>query len=269
MKLAVVVGANGFLGSELVNKLISCDFEVVAIYNSKYDRINNKARILTSSELLDLDICPDFVFYSSGNYTNSHYELLEINNILYKYSVKFYRSKMIYISSTNVYGNSSDIITECSPYYNPSLYALSKLAGEFVVRAMKRFSIVRLTYIYGPGISNNSFIPHIIASAKSNNKIILFGKGEREQDYIYIDDAVNICLASALNNENRIYLGATGISISNKKVSFEIKKWIECSIEFEGTETGQSYYFNPRNTFDELGWKPLTSFSDGIKKMLV
>lgn len=269
MKLVLVVGANGFLGSALVNKLLSLDCEVIAIYNTSFDKINKKARIHTTKELFDLNIQPDTVFYLSGNYAIPHDKLLQINDDLYKYSLRFPNSKMIYISSTNVYGNSDKIITENAPFNNPGTYALSKLAGEFVVSSMKHFSILRLAYIYGPGISNNSFIPQIIHSAKVNKKINLFGNGQREQDYLYIDDAVNICLASALNKDNNIYLGATGISVSNKKVAEEIKKYIDCSIEYKGEETGKSFYFDPSKTFELLDWHPTTTIAEGIQKMLV
>ncbi|MCF6129903.1 NAD(P)-dependent oxidoreductase [Flavobacterium sp. AS60] len=269
MKLAVVVGANGFLGSALVEKLLDHNFKVAAVYNAAKDKINKEAELFTNEEFLNSKLKPDFIFYLSGNYASSHSALLEINEILYKYSLKFNDSKMVYVSSTNVYGNTNEIVTENSPFNNPGLYAQSKLAGEFIVKTMSHFSIVRLSYIYGSGINNSSFIPTIIASAKTDKKITLFGEGEREQDYIYIDDAVSLCLASALNGNNHTYLGATGISVSNKKIAEEIQKHIECVIEYTGKETGQSFYFNPKQTFEALNWKPQISISEGIKKMLL
>lgn len=268
MKVAAVVGANGFLGSALVEKLIAKNFEVAAVYNSATDKINKKAKLFTNEELLNSSLQPDFIFYLSGNYANSHAKLLEINAVLYQYTLKFPNSKMVYVSSTNVYGNTTAVVTENSPFNNPGLYAQSKLAGEFIVKAMPSFSILRLAYIYGPGITNSSFIPAIIASAKANKKITLFGQGERKQDYIYIDDAVSLCMASALNENNETYLGASGISISNKEVSEEIQKHIDCVIEYTGEENGQSFYFNPKYTFETLNWKPQTTISEGIKKML-
>lgn len=268
MKTAIVVGANGFLGSALVNQLIIMDFKVFAVYHTSHDKVNDKAILLTNDEVLVSNITPDFIFYLSGNYANQHRQLVEINTILSHYALKFNKAKMVYVSSTNVYGSPSGLITENYPYNNPGIYAQSKLSGEFIVKVMSRFAIVRLAYIYGPGITNNSFIPAIISSALKEKRITLFGKGEREQDYIYIDDAVSICIASALNEDNNTYLGATGISISNKGVSEEIQKYTGCSIEFVGEETGQSFYFNPKFTFDILNWKPKTSFAEGIKKML-
>jgi UDP-glucose 4-epimerase len=268
MKTAVVVGANGFLGSALVDKLLSQNYNVVAIYNSSFDKINKLATIYTKAQLFQSEIQPDYIFYLPGNYALSHHEMLQLNDDLYQYSLKFANSKMVYISSTNVYGNSDEIINEDSVFNNPSLYALSKISGEFIVSAMKHFSIVRLAYIYGSGIANKSFIPQIIDAARNVKKITLFGKGERKQDYIYVDDAVNLCIACAINKINNIYLGATGISVSNEEIAQEIKKHVECDIVFVGEETGKSFYFNPTKTFKDLGWTPQTTISEGIKRML-
>lgn len=268
MKTAVVVGANGFLGSALVHELIKQNIEVIAIYNVNHDNINKKARLMKNQDLLASNFKIDFLFYLPGNYANSHSKLLGLNNILYQYSLKFDHAKIIYVSSTNVYGNPENVVTENSPFNQPQLYALSKLAGEFIVKSMRHFAILRLAYLYGSGITNNSFIPSIIKSAKKDKKITLFGDGEREQDCVYIDDAVSLCIACAKQDENEIYLGATGVSVSNKKVALEIQKHTGCIIEYKGIEKGQSFYFDPSQTFEKLNWQPKTSIEQGLKNML-
>ena len=268
MPIAVVVGANGFLGSGLVDELINQNMEVMAVYNTQFANINKLAKLISNEQFLNGNFEPDYIFYAPGNYANTHEELLKINQTLYLYSLKFRNSKFIYISSTNVYGIHSDVIRENSTYDNPGLYALSKLSGEFIVSVTPKYSIVRLTYIYGASISNNSFIPQIIKSAKSLNQITLSGNGSRMQDYIYIDDAVDICLRSAMIEENNIYLGATGTSNSNKEVAEEIAKWVDCTVQYSGQDLGQSFHFNPQKTFNKLNWIPKVSISEGIKRML-
>lgn len=269
MKLAVVVGANGFLGSAIVNELINKGFKVLAVYNNRFESINKNAQLITSDELLKSDFQPDCVFYVTGNYTNTHNELLSINNLLYNYTQRFTDSKFVYVSSTNVYGVNDDIISEKSPFNNPSNYALSKLSGEFIVSATKHYSIVRLTYIYGPNITNNSFVPQIIKSAKEAKQITIFGTGTRTQDYIYINDAVSFCINAAQTDSNCILLGATGKSISNKEVAEEIAKNIDCKIVYKDLDLGQSFKFNPEESHRLLNWSPKVSFAEGIKMMIV
>lgn len=268
MELSIVVGANGFLGSSLVNKLIENNQEVFAVYNSNYVSINKNATIVSLKEVFKLSINPNYIYYLPGNYSTSHQDLVRINEELIQFCKVFPNAKFIYISSTNVYGLNDEILTENSDFKSPGLYGLSKLSGEFVISSMKYYSIIRMTYIYGLGISNNSFIPQMISKAREK-KIILFGNGERKQDYIHIDDAVDLCIAGASHDKNVTVIGATGISYSNLEVCKEIRRHISCDIEFTGVETGLSFHFNTDKVLKELNWKPKVKFTEGIKKMLL
>ena len=268
MKKAVIIGANGFLGSSLVKRLLSENLEVIAIYNNNYENIDNRAIIIKKNVFNNYSGNIDYIYFLSGNYTNTYNEFISINYDLLKYTNKFKSAKFIYISSTNVYGNHNTEITESSCYNNPSLYGNFKLAGEFLISSLKNYSIIRLTYLYGPGITNSSFLPNIINSAISRSEIIITGSGKRFQDYLYIDDAVDLCYKCSLINENRIYLGATGKKISNNDAAFEIFKHIKCKIRYDGNDTSPSFIFNPIETFKFLNWLPQTSFEVGIEKMI-
>lgn len=269
MKTALVVGANGFLGSNLVNRLLVENIRVIAVFNKSRERINAKAILINHNEIFHSEITPNYIFYVSGNYSISHAELLQLNANLYQYIKKYPKAKIIYVSSTNVYGNTSEVITENSSFSNPGLYGLSKIEGEFMVMSLKQYAIIRLAYVYGEGISNNSFIPFLIASAKKDKKVILYGEGKREQDYLYIHDAVDLCIEAALSESNQIFLGATGKSLSNLYVAKEIQKYIDFKIELsEKTDSSCSFYFNPQKTFERLDWKPQITFNEGIKKMI-
>jgi UDP-glucose 4-epimerase len=268
MRTIAVVGANGFLGSELVRRFLDLKVNVTAVYNQRKDNIDKRATIMTSDELLDSDVNLQCIFFAIGNYTCSHKELLSINELLSAITGKFVNARCVYISSSNVYGSHSDIINETSSFNNPTLYALSKLAAEFIVTSLSNFSVIRFTYIYGPGITNQSFIPKLIKSAKENKKIMLFGNGVRKQDYIYINDAVDFCVRVWETDSNDIYLGATGISISNREVAEEIAKISKCEVQYTGIEMGDSYRFDPTLSFQKLQWAPKVAFTDGITQMM-
>jgi nucleoside-diphosphate-sugar epimerase len=268
MKTSVVVGANGFLGSALVKKLISEGQKVIAVYNLHFNNIDVRANILSNEEFLNSSFEIDFIYFLSGNYTNSHSQLIDINLNLFRYVEKYPEKKFIYISSTNVYGKHNVDITENSSFNNPSLYASFKLSGEFLVSSLKHYSIVRLTYLYGPGITNSSFLPTIIRQAKENALIHIAGNGERYQDYLYIDDAVEFLIFTSEIFENQIYLAASGIKTTNKKVALLISNYTGCKVDFIGEELSPSYGFNPSKTFKILNWKPKVEFEVGLLNML-
>lgn len=269
MKKALVVGANGFLGNAIVQKLIDENIEVAAIYNNKYAAIPKEASVYTKSEFFKLNTPVDYIFFACGNYQNTHPELIQLNLELLSYIEKFPSAKFVYISSVNVYGNAPEVLTEDSPYFQPTIYGQSKLAGEFLVASLPHHSIVRCTNLYGKGYDKPSFVPTIVKDAQQKGKIVLQGKGDRVHDYLHVKDAAQAIFLSALAPENRIYLAATGNSISNKKLAEEIAKIIPCQIEYTGEDSSASARFNPQKTFDLLRWKPEISLQEGLKEMLL
>lgn len=268
MKTAVVVGANGFLGSRLVKKLLKEHLNIIAVYNLNNFNISPLVKTMRKEAFFNTTHNVDYIYFLSGNYANSHKQLIEINCDLQRYITKYPNAKFVYISSTNVYGFHSDEITENSSLNNPSLYGRFKLAGEFLISSLSNFSIIRLTYLYGPGITNSSFLPTIIRSAKEKFEIILNGDGSRYQDYLYIDDAVDMCYIAANVTENRIYLGASGIKTSNIEVASMISNITGCDIRFFGEDKAVSFCFNPKDTFEILKWKPKVDFKIGLINML-
>lgn len=268
MKTSVVIGANGFLGGALVKKLISERQKVIAVYNLHYNNVDPSALVLNKEEFLNSTLNIDYIYFLSGNYTNSHDQLLDINFDLFRYIKKYPNAKFIYISSTNVYGTHSSDITENSSFNSPTLYAKFKLSGEFLVSSLKNYSIIRLTYLYGPGITNSSFLPAIIRQAKEKLIININGDGERYQDYLYIDDAVEIIFLTSKISENIIYLAASGTKTSNKEAATLIAKFTGCKVNYIGDEQAPSYGFDPSKTFEILKWKPKIKFEIGLLKML-
>jgi nucleoside-diphosphate-sugar epimerase len=268
MKTAAVIGANGFLGTCLLKKLLSENINTIAVFNLNNNNHFSEVNYVYKEDFLSANYDVDFIYFVSGNYLNSHKELIEINSDLQRYINKYPNVKFVYISSTNVYGYHTEKITENSSYNSPSLYARFKLAGEFLISSLSNYSIVRLTYLYGPGITNTSFLPTIINSAKINHEIIINGDGSRFQDYLYIEDAVDICYKAANVTETQIYLGASGIKTSNIEVATILSNKLGCVIKFVGEDKGQSFSFDPQKTFSILNWEPKVDFKTGLIKML-
>ncbi len=115
--------------------------------------------------------------------------------------------------------------------------------------------------------NNNSFIPNIITQAR-NNEITILGDGSRKQDYLHIEDAVNLLIKSSLYENNDIFLGATGLSFSNLEIANLLKQHNkDLVIRYIGEEKGHSLFFNPSETWNKLDFHPRVSISEGITKM--
>lgn len=267
---ALVIGANGFLGRNICESGLRQGWDVYGLYHNTNDKIPTKVKQLSLAELERNIINYDFIFHAAGSFLMPINNLIEINiNLTEKITKLFQDSHIIFISSTAVYGNHTKVIEDTSVFDKPNSYGLSKLAGEFVLSAHKNSTILRLTALYGSGMNKNLFIYKIIESAAQNNQVTIIGDGERKQDYLYIKDAADLCVLAAKKKKQGIYIGATGMSISNNKV-VEILKACrpEVEIQHQGTDTSPSYAFNISRTVDEMNFKPKYSFEEGLKEML-
>ena len=265
-----VIGASGFLGKAIVDKLVSLGHIVECVFNNHIPVINKSATAcIYIEDFLSGFSKTDFIFFAAGSFSNTHQQMISINcELLKKISDKYPNAKLIFISSVSVYGVHKTVITENSSYQLPTIYGLAKLAGEFIALAHKKYAIIRLTYIYGKGLNNNSFIPNIIKQAVGEKKIILYGNGEREQDYLHVDDAANLCIKT-MDCNNGIFLGATGVSYSNLQIAEVVSSLVpDCIIEFTGVESGTSFYFDPSFTMEKSRWSPDAIIEDKIAEML-
>lgn len=263
-----VVGANGFLGKALTIKLEKEGYSVTAVYNKNSSNIVAGMDKISIRDFLNTENQHDYIILSLGNYLSTHSDLIEINDSIYKIMKNNQNAKIIFISSTNVYGIHERMIHVNSSYNSPALYPFSKLAGEFLVSSHKKHIILRMTYLYGKGLDNKSFLPNIIDKAKLTGQIVLFGDGSRKQDYLHIDDAVDLCIASLKSDGNGVFLGASGVSVSNYEIAQIISQKYNSEILLTGVETGSSFYFDIENTKTNLNWVPKVSIKQGVNEML-
>jgi len=106
-----------------------------------------------------------------------------------------YNKPLVYISSAAVYGNPLKLpINEDHPTNPVSIYGLTKLMGEHVVKLYGNFGlkyvIVRPFNIYGSGQSEEyaGVITRFISRACRGEPLIIYGDGLQTRDFIHIYD---------------------------------------------------------------------------------
>ena len=226
-KKILITGADGFIGSHLVEKLVSLNYNVRALclYNSFnswgwIDHIDNK--IKKNIEIVLGDIrdpksvdaaCKgiDVVFHLASLIAipysyNSPYSYLETNakgtmNVM-ESCINHKIEKVIHTSTSEVYGNLEKIpISEKTPVYSKSPYAATKIAADQIAHSYYNsfdlpVSIIRPFNTYGPRQSNRAIIPTIITQLLGNNKTINLGALYPTRDFSYIDDTVSGFIAA-------------------------------------------------------------------------
>ena len=107
-------------------------------------------------------------------------------------------AKLIYVSSSMIYGDWSGFIREdCNP--NPkNQYGILKLCAErLVIRALegRHFAIIRPIAVYGPGDSGDRVITKWIKSALKNEPLFINNPTEK-LEFTYVEDLVDALVAA-------------------------------------------------------------------------
>jgi UDP-glucuronate 4-epimerase len=230
-----LTGGAGFIGSNLLDFLLNAGYEVMCIdnFDPYYDRAikehnlvkakKNQKFILKEGDVRDstlIDSCfsefkPDIVIhlaakagvrtsilnpeeYYSVNLmgTLNMLEGMKKNNI----------NKMIFASSSSVYGNSTKVPFSESDFenYQISQYAASKKAGELLCRTYHHlydFDIFCLRFftVYGPRQRPDLAINKFANALLNGENIYLYGDGSALRDYTHIDDIIQ-GINAAINN---------------------------------------------------------------------
>jgi UDP-glucose 4-epimerase len=113
--------------------------------------------------------------------------------------------KFVYISSSMVYGDFRDAVTEDAECRPQGQYGIMKLAGEWLVRDYTRkygmaHVVIRPSAVYGPLDVEDRVISRFLITAMRGETIRVNGANER-LDFTYVDDAADGIVAACLRDQ--------------------------------------------------------------------
>ena len=257
----LITGIKGFLGRNLIKSLDK--YELFGL-GTQEETINN-IQVFDSNHLHKLEIDIDIVIIchaavASGNITVSNEKLFNVNVLLTEKIIdKFKNAFVIYISTTSVYDINFDCITESSNINPQSNYSLSKLWAEKIVSINKKSVILRISSMFGIGMKENTLIPNYVNQAVKKSSIEVWGKGNRLQNYVHVDDVVQYINLIIQNQENlygKILLGVSKKHYSNLEIAQIISNNTEGKINFINEDNSKSFCYNNNYTSNLLNWEP-------------
>lgn len=126
-------------------------------------------------------------------------------------STKYKVRKFVYISSSMVYGDFTDEVTEDAICKPQGQYGIMKLAGEWLVKDYTRrtnlvHTIIRPSAVYGPLDVEDRVIAKFMLAAMRGETLYVNGAGET-LDFTWVEDAADGIVEAALsdNTENKTY----------------------------------------------------------------
>jgi len=300
----LVTGGAGFIGSHLVEALLSRGCEVRVMDNLSTGRIENLDEVKDRIEFLqadvrDLEQCREacagtervWHLGALGSVTRSVADPLlthesnltgTLNMLLAARDAGVKR--FVFASSSSVYGANPHLPREESQHPMPiSPYANTKLAAETYVRMFAKLygmETVALRYfnVYGPRQDPTSeyaaVVPRFFAALMSGRRPIIYGDGEQTREFTFVADCVEANLAAGLREGDGIsgehFNIAAGNPASVNRLLAVVQRVLGTSIEpqYESPRPGDVRHSDAvvEKAAQRLGFRAKWSLEDGIAK---
>jgi len=294
----IIIGANSFAARTILPHLLEQYDKVHLVCRNKHDfDIHSKIQVHVTDNLASASIknalhnCKFGIYLASATTpaSSATTPLVELESNL-EPLLTFLESlqnkddfTLIYTSSGGtVYGNATTGPATETQHFSPrSYHAAAKIAGESFVHAFSRQTgnlaiILRPSNFYGVGQpfrENFGVIRAIFECVLKNKPVTIWGDGESQRDFIYIEDFVSACTFLLQKNHTekvQTFNVASGESVSINHL---------CNLIEKVTGRKLEKIYNPMRQVDvrtvkldssklqELGWAPETSIEHGLKLM--
>jgi UDP-glucose 4-epimerase len=301
MPLALVTGGAGFIGSHLVDYLMTNGWKVRVLDNFSSGRTENLSHVASRLDIIrgdirDMEIVKqalkgvDVIFHEAAFVSvpqsmEQPGECFDTNvrgtENLIQAGKEAGVAKMVIASSAAVYGDNENFpLNEGLPSCPLSPYAASKNINEIMAGMYTRvygFDVTCLRYfnVFGPRQNPDSqyaaAIPIFIRSLLEGKPITIFGDGGQTRDLIFVRDVARANLLAAENDSasGRIFNICSGIETRLLDLLDVLFTYFPDALPpvFAKPRQGDIYrsFGDPLRAQKTLGFSPQTSLAEGLK----
>jgi len=300
MAKVLVTGGAGFIGSNLVDRLLELGNEVSIVDNlltGRSENLNHNAKFYESDitnqqalrEIFEKEK-PEYVFHVAAGYLVQSIEnpqrdaminIIGSINVIQE-SLRANVSKVIYSNSGGAsYGEPQFLpITEEHPVVPTTPYGISKHTAEhyFWMNHLNHglnFTSLRYANIYGPRQDpklEGGVVSIFVDSLLNEKKPRIFGDGLQTRDYCYVDDVVDANILAMTRGDSEACHVATGIETNVLEMYNLVKRAMNIERDYipDKPRLGdcRRAVFDISKTKRILGWSPKTSLESGIRKTI-
>jgi UDP-glucose 4-epimerase len=305
MENILVTGGAGFIGSNLVDRLLTLGHRVTVYdnFSTGLGRFLTEAHTnpnfrMVPGDLLDFDTFSriaaghDFVFHLAANAdvrfgTQHPRKDLEQNTIATFNVLEAMRLNNIrqiaFASTGSVYGEAEVIPTPENAVFptQTSLYGASKLAGESLIAAYAegyglRGFIFRFVSVLGERYTHGHVFDFYRMLREDSKHLHVLGNGKQRKSYIYVQDCIDAMLLATCEVDHKVNVFNLGIDNYievNDSINI-ITKWLAVTpnITYSGGDRGwigdNPFIYLDTARIRALGWQPKLTIREGVERTL-
>ena len=291
----LVTGAAGFIGSQLMERLLDDGHDVVGIdsFTDYYD-LAMKEENAQGKEILRFDLADeglagladgsDGIFHIAAQpgvraSWGTSFDIYTRRNLLATQRVFEDAAaagvRVAYASSSSIYGNAASYpTTEDTPPMPISPYGVTKLATEHLARAYRESFgldavILRYFTVYGPRQRPDMAFTRLVRALHDGGTFRLFGDGTQSRDVTYVGDVISATVAALERAPSGAVYNVGGGNETSLREVIDVLEGISgrrLDVVYEPAAKGDV----KRTAADtsrlraDVGWKPETSLEEGL-----
>ncbi len=300
-KRAAVLGAAGFIGSHLVDRLLAEGWRVVGVdsfitgarrnleHLAREPRFELVERDICTplDDLRDLDAVLDLASPASPiDYLQHPFETLHVGSIGVENALRLAKrtGAVFLLSSTSeVYGDPLEhpqretYWGNVNPIGPRAVYDEAKRFGEAITMAYRRYEkvetrIARIFNTYGPRmrLDDGRVVPTFVAQALRGEPITMFGDGGQTRSFCYVDDTVEALWRLARSRYAEPVNVGNPVEMTILAFAEAVQRHVgsTCPIEHRPLPEDDPRVRKPdiARAREVLGWEPKIGFEDGMRR---
>ena len=299
-KIILVTGSNGFIGQNLISKLLTMDLEIYAFSRSRKKRIESNLHEINIDLNQKLEITkliekiqPDAIIHLAYDWNDSQFSeshipnktgnINMILNILDACHVLNYIPKFINVGSCEEYGDTEipfneTLLPNPMTNYGRTKLLISKIVQTYSDENKINGITLRTSVVYGNNQNGEMLIPYMVSNLLKQKPVkILYGDDTR--DFIHVQDVVDAIILTL--ESNSIFSGdiiniAAGESIVVKDLVKLIVDLVDPNfedlLEFGSAQKNtphiKNYYVDIKKASQILKWQPKIDLKEGLRHLI-
>lgn len=299
----LVTGGLGFIGSHVVDRLVSSGIEPVIVDNisgASGSFYRNPSAILYTNDIREEALeevfdreKPNVVIHLAAQIDvgesqrnpvfDANVNIFGTLNVL-RLCQAHHVHKFVYASSAAVYGNPEYLsVDEVHPLNPESCYGVSKSVPESYIRMFAsmhglKYTILRLANVYGPRQSSHGeagVVSIFLDRMKQGKELVIYGDGEQTRDFVYVEDVAQAFVDAARTDES--------IDNQTMNISCGVATSINTVVQMISDITGREYettyaaarpgdilhsYLNNQKALKLMSWTPSHTLHIGLEKTI-